>query len=48
VPGFYAALLAKLHLPETGIGEIAEIIAADVAMTAKILQLVNSAFFGFR
>lgn len=31
---------------ETSIDEVAEVVAADVSMTAKLLQVVNSAYFG--
>jgi HD-like signal output (HDOD) protein len=32
--------------PSTSISQVADIIGRDVAMSAKVLQLVNSAFFG--
>jgi len=32
--------------PDSSIHEIAKIIEGDVAMSAKVLQLANSAFFG--
>ncbi len=31
---------------ETSIDEVAEVVSSDVAMTAKLLQVVNSAYFG--
>ncbi len=46
VPVLYSEIVAALEAPETSIQQIAEIVARDVGMTAKILQLVNSAFFG--
>jgi HD-like signal output (HDOD) protein/CheY-like chemotaxis protein len=46
VPRTCAALLAALQDPDIQIGQIGRIIEQDVGMTAKILQLVNSAFFG--
>lgn len=36
-----------LALPEVSPIEIADLVAKDPAMTAKVLQLVNSSFFGF-
>jgi len=48
VPGLYSRLLQVLESPEGSLREVAEIISSDVGMTAKILQLVNSAFFGLR
>lgn len=47
VPTLYLELLEELRSPSTTFKSIAGIISRDVAMTAKILQLVNSAFFGF-
>jgi len=46
VPFLYNRLLKELHSEDTSSGKVANIIAQDAAMTAKILQLVNSAFFG--
>lgn len=42
----YAALNAALRNAGTPIAEVVEIIQQDVAMSAKVLQLVNSGFFG--
>jgi len=42
----YQALVDKLNDPNAAIFEIAAVIESDVAMSAKLLQLVNSAFFG--
>lgn len=42
----YTALTEALNRPDTTIGRVAEIIEHDIAMSAKVLQLVNSAFFG--
>lgn len=46
LPSLYRALIEKLQDPEVPMSEIAEVIARDIGMTAKILKLVNSAFFG--
>ena len=46
LPSVYAKLVQSLENAETSSRELGEIIAQDVAMTAKILQLANSAFFG--
>jgi putative nucleotidyltransferase with HDIG domain len=46
VPALYAKLLQVLESPGKSPREVAEIIGSDIGMTAKILQLVNSAFFG--
>lgn len=47
LPSLYALLQRKLKEPESSLAEIGEIIEQDLAMSAKILQLVNSSFFGF-
>jgi HD-like signal output (HDOD) protein len=46
VPRTYHALTMALADPDTILQKIAHIIEADVGISAKILQLVNSAFFG--
>jgi putative nucleotidyltransferase with HDIG domain len=46
VPTLYFRIMEALASPDTTIERIGEIIASDPSMTAKILQLVNSAFFG--
>ncbi len=46
LPSTYATLMSALRDPEVSLHEIGGIIERDVAMTAKVLQLVNSAFFG--
>jgi HD-like signal output (HDOD) protein/CheY-like chemotaxis protein len=48
VPSLYAQLLEELESPDASIERIGEIVSRDPGMTAKILQLVNSAFFGLR
>ena len=45
VPSLYAEIVTALESPEVQISKVATIIAKDVGMTAKVLQLVNSAFF---
>ena len=46
LPSLYIELVEYLQSPEASIQTVGKIIARDVGMTAKILQLVNSAFFG--
>jgi len=46
LPSVYMELQRKLVDPECSIGDVAAIIEKDMAMSAKVLQLVNSAFFG--
>jgi HD-like signal output (HDOD) protein len=45
-PGIYMALAEKLADPDTSMADVAQLIEQDIAMSAKCLQLVNSAFFG--
>ena len=46
LPKTYARLQQVLKDPDSGLAEVAEIIEQDLAMSAKVLRLVNSAFFG--
>jgi putative nucleotidyltransferase with HDIG domain len=46
LPTLYSQIMKELQQPGASIKQVGEIIAQDVGMTAKILQLVNSAFFG--
>lgn len=47
IPAIYFKIVEALQEPDCSTERIGEIIATDAALTAKILQLVNSAFFGF-
>ena len=47
-PALYVEILRELESPYSSMHRIGEIISQDLGMTAKVLQLVNSAFFGFR
>lgn len=46
LPKAYAALRSALSDPDCSIDKLVKIVEQDVAITAKVLQLVNSAFFG--
>ena len=46
VPALYSEIVETLQDPAADVEEVGAIIVRDVAMTAKILKLVNSAFFG--
>jgi putative nucleotidyltransferase with HDIG domain len=48
LPSLYLELMQELQSPDFTMRRVGEIISKDVGMTAKILQLVNSAFFGLR
>ncbi len=46
LPEIYTAVIHELQSTDPSVKKVSEIIATDMAMTAKILQIVNSAFFG--
>lgn len=46
LPDHYKELLHELESPDASIKLIEKIISRDMGMSAKLLQLVNSAFFG--
>jgi HD-like signal output (HDOD) protein len=46
-PELYLEIQRELEAKNSSIHRIGEIISRDLGMTAKVLQLVNSAFFGF-
>jgi HD-like signal output (HDOD) protein len=46
LPVIYQRLLETLDSPEASTGEIGNLVVHDIAMAAKVMQLVNSAFFG--
>jgi putative nucleotidyltransferase with HDIG domain len=46
LPTLYTALVDELQNPDASVKRVGEIVSQDPGMTAKILQLVNSAFFG--
>lgn len=48
MPSLYLELTQELRTEEVSLKKIGGIIARDPAMTAKMLQMVNSAFFGLR
>ena len=45
-PATYMRLLALLTSPTASLATVAAVIEEDMALTAKLLQLVNSAYFG--
>lgn len=46
LPALYQEIIGKLRDPNIQLEDITGVIARDLGMTAKILQLVNSSFFG--
>ena len=48
MPSLQLELMKELRSEEASIDHVAELISQDVGMSAKIMQIVNSAFFGLR
>jgi HD-like signal output (HDOD) protein/ActR/RegA family two-component response regulator len=46
LPKLYQAITEEMAREDVSLARVASIIGQDLAMTAKVLQLVNSAFFG--
>ncbi len=46
LPSIYYKTMAAVYDPEMSISDIADIVSTDPTMSAKILQLVNSSFYG--
>jgi len=46
MPSIYTEIIEEMHSPDPSIQKVGEIISKDISMTAKILQVVNSVFFG--
>lgn len=46
LPSIYTEIMAEMQSDDPSIKNVATIIGKDVSMTAKILQVVNSVFFG--
>jgi len=46
MPSIYTEIITEMQAEDPSIKKVGEIISKDLSMTAKILQMVNSAFFG--
>jgi putative nucleotidyltransferase with HDIG domain len=46
LPSIYSEIIEEMHSEDPSIKNISDIIGKDLSMTAKILQVVNSVFFG--
>ncbi|MBT8370374.1 MAG: HDOD domain-containing protein [Deltaproteobacteria bacterium] len=46
MPAIYIKIVDEMQSPDPSLKRVGEIISQDVSMTAKILQVVNSSFFG--
>ena len=47
LPAIFNEVNEAVDDPRSSMGDIAEIISSDISLSARILRLVNSAFFGF-
>jgi putative nucleotidyltransferase with HDIG domain len=45
-PRLYSLMMQEMRSPDASLKKVGDIISQDIAMTAKILQLINSAYFG--
>src|SRR5216683_1384998 len=48
LPTLYLEVLEAVQDPQGSLERVGDIMSRDISMTAKMLQLVNSAFFGLR
>src|SRR6267142_3367193 len=48
VPALHSEILKEMESGEPSVARLGQIVARDPGMTAKMLQVVNSAFFGLR
>jgi len=46
LPDVYVRLKAVLDDPDSNLADVADVVGSDPAMTARLLRLVNSAYFG--
>lgn len=46
VPAIYWELTRTLADPDAGVADVSKIVERDLALSAKVLQIVNSSFFG--
>jgi putative nucleotidyltransferase with HDIG domain len=46
LPAIYSEIIEEMHSKDPSLKKVGDIIAQDPSMTAKILQVVNSVFFG--
>jgi HD-like signal output (HDOD) protein/CheY-like chemotaxis protein len=46
LPSIYSEIIEEMHLEDPSLKKVGDIISKDLSMTAKILQVVNSVFFG--
>jgi len=47
LPDIYVRLKTVVDDPESSMGDVADVVASDPALTARLLKIANSPFFGF-
>ncbi|MBN1347256.1 MAG: HDOD domain-containing protein [Phycisphaerae bacterium] len=48
LPALFRDLMKQFESPDGSIKKVGQIVSRDISMSAKVIQLVNSAFFGVR
>ena len=48
LPSMYYEIIDKVNSEKSSIREIGKIVSRDISMSTKVLQLINSAYFGLR
>jgi HD-like signal output (HDOD) protein len=48
LPDLYLQVMQEMKSPNASVHRVGQIVSRDIGMSAKVLQLVNSAFFGTR
>jgi HD-like signal output (HDOD) protein len=48
IPTLYTQVVKKISRPDTSVEEIGSLVGRDMSMTAQVLKLANSAFFGLQ
>ena len=46
LPSIYSEIIEEMHSEDPSLKNVGDIISKDIGMTAKILQVINSVFFG--
>ncbi|MFC1881501.1 HDOD domain-containing protein [Thermodesulfobacteriota bacterium] len=46
LPSIYSEIIEEMHSEDPSLKKVGDIISKDLSMTAKILQVINSVFFG--
>src|SRR5438552_1223244 len=47
IPSNYQGVIRTIHSPNSSIQEIGEAVNKDMGMTSRVIQVANSAFYGY-